>query len=60
VAAGNPQMGEQVRRAAGGFGLVQPLMAEGDTALIYNLIVAGAHAYVVGEQQALAHNNCDF
>jgi hypothetical protein len=58
VAAGDLRVGETVRRADGSFGAVQEPAVDERPAVMYNLTVAGAHTFFVGEQQALVHNDC--
>ena len=45
--------------ADGGYGVVESLTFVHQPQVMYNLTVAGAHTYFVGEQQWLVHNDCD-
>jgi RHS repeat-associated protein len=59
VAAGNINTGESVRRADGSYGEVEALEHEVRTARMYNLTVAEAHTFFVGDGQWLVHNACN-
>lgn len=50
------EAGMRVRRADGGFGLVHALALEHEPRVMYNLTVAGAHTFFVGDGQWLVHN----
>jgi len=59
VPAGDLHPGDQVRRADGRFGSVQQVIREQRTAVMYNLTIANAHTFFVGEAGWLVHNTCD-
>lgn len=58
VAAGVLQVGEQVRQADGTSGMVQRVELEQRPRVMYNLTVATAHTFFVGDGQWLVHNTC--
>jgi PAS domain-containing protein len=58
VAAGELQIGEQVRTLNGTTGVVTALHAEQRTQVMYNLTVDVAHTFFVGDGQWLVHNIC--
>jgi hypothetical protein len=58
VAAGELQISEQVRTLNGTTGVVTALHAEQRTQVMYNLTVAVAHTFFVGDGQWLVHNQC--
>jgi len=57
--AGELQAGIHVRKANGGYGTVQAVQLVRRTQPMYNLTVAQAHTFFVGEQQWLVHNQCE-
>ena len=51
--------GDHVRRADGAYGVVQAVEVEQTPQVMYNLTVAGAHTFFVGQGEWLVHNtNC--
>ncbi|WP_081752883.1 polymorphic toxin-type HINT domain-containing protein [Kallotenue papyrolyticum] len=58
VEAGSLWVGAQVRRADGSYGVVQAIRVEARPHIMYNLTVATAHTFFVGDQQWLVHNSC--
>jgi hypothetical protein len=58
VAAGDLELGEHVRTADGTFGEVETINVRNETRAMYNLTVATAHTFFVGEGQWLVHNDC--
>jgi hypothetical protein len=59
VAAGELWIGAHVRKADGTFGVVESIGFAYRPQPMYNLTVAEAHTFFVGEQQWLVHNTCD-
>ena len=59
VAAGDLRVGERVRQVDGGFGRVQAVALEQRAQVMYNLTVAVAHTFFVGEEGWLVHNTCE-
>jgi hypothetical protein len=51
-------VGERVRQVDGGFGVVQAVAVEARPQVMYNLTVAVAHTFFVGEEGWLVHNTC--
>ncbi|WP_026371044.1 RHS repeat-associated core domain-containing protein [Kallotenue papyrolyticum] len=58
VEAGSLWVGAHVRRADGSYGVVQAVRVEQRAQVMYNLTVATAHTFFVGDQQWLVHNSC--
>ncbi len=58
VASGNFQTGDQVQKANGSYGIVEAITFVYDPQPMYNLTVAFAHTYFVGDGQWLVHNGC--
>ena len=58
VAAGDLWLGDAIRSADGTWGTVTALRLRGDTQVMYNLTVAEAHTFFVGDGQWLVHNTC--
>jgi hypothetical protein len=58
VAAGELEVGDPVRRSDGSTGVVQAVVIVAQPRAMYNLTVADAHSFFVGEQQWLVHNAC--
>lgn len=58
VAAGDLWVGEQVFKADGTTGTVQALWFDERSQTMYNLMVATAHTFYVGEHGWLVHNQC--
>jgi hypothetical protein len=58
VTAGDLQMGDEVRRADGSYGIVEAVEFVHQSQSMYNLTVADAHTYFVGDGQWLVHNKC--
>ena len=58
VAAGDLWLGDAIRSANGTWGTVTALRLRGDTQVMYNLTVAEAHTFFVGDGQWLVHNEC--
>ena len=59
VPAGLLKVGEHVRKASGGWGVVHAARSEWDAGTRYNLTVDGAHTYAVGDGGWVVHNaNC--
>ncbi len=56
VLAGDLHIGDQIRRAEGSYGTVETIEFVYQPQLMYNLTVAEAHTFFVGEQQWLVHN----
>ncbi|EFO79004.1 YD repeat-containing protein [Oscillochloris trichoides DG-6] len=56
VKAGDLQPGMAVRRADGSYGAVQDAALERQPQTMYNLTVAGAHTFFVGDEGWLVHN----
>jgi hypothetical protein len=59
VAAGVLQIGEQIRQADGQYGVVEGIEFVVAPQTMYNLTVATAHTYFVGDGQWLVHNTCN-
>ncbi len=60
VAAADLALGDRIRAADGTWGVVERLLLRGDTQVMYNLTVATAHTFFVGEGQWLVHNQCGY
>jgi RHS repeat-associated protein len=58
VPAAALEIGSQIQRANGTTGIVQAIDFNYDSQLMYNLTVAAAHTFFVGEGQWLVHNDC--
>lgn len=58
VTAGDLQIGDQVRQADGSYGVVEAMTLVEQPQWMYNLTVAEAHTYFVGEGRWLVHNIC--
>jgi len=58
VPAAALEIGSQVQRANGTTGIVAAIEFSHDSQLMYNLTVATAHTYFVGDGQWLVHNTC--
>jgi hypothetical protein len=58
VAAGDLWLGAHVLQANGDYGVVEDMAFVHQPRAMYNLTVAEAHTYFVGEQQWLVHNAC--
>jgi hypothetical protein len=58
IAASDLWLGAPVGEATGGYGIVENVTFTYQPRVMYNLTVAGAHTYFVGEQQWLVHNDC--
>jgi len=58
VAAGDLELSDHVRTAAGTFGAVAHITVRRETRAMYNLTVANAHTFFVGEGRWLVHNTC--
>jgi RHS repeat-associated protein len=58
VAAGELWPGAQVARAGGGHGVVEGVAFRRRPQAMYNLTVASAHTFFVGDGQWLVHNAC--
>ena len=58
VAAGDLKIGDSVRRADGSIGMVRAIVTLHDPEEMYNLTVAVAHTFFVGDEQWLVHNAC--
>jgi len=56
--AGQLHQGDLVRKADGTTGVVQTVEVESHAQVMYNLTVATAHTFFVGEDQWLVHNAC--
>jgi RHS repeat-associated protein len=59
IDAGKLRIGDLVRRLDGRMGDVEAVIVEERQQVMYNLTVAEAHTFFVGEQQWLVHN-CDY
>ena len=57
VDAGELQLGEHIRQADGEYGAVQAVEVEQRPQMMYNLTVATAHTFFVGDNQWLVHNS---
>ena len=58
VAAGDLWLGDHIRAADGSWGVVTRLALRGGPRTMYNLTVAEAHTFFVGDGQWLVHNTC--
>ena len=58
VPAGLLTVGEHIRKANGGWGVVRAVRSEWDAGVRYNLTVETAHTYAVGDGGWVAHNSC--
>lgn len=58
VAAGDLCVGDRVRQADGRYGEVEAVEVVEQPQAMYNLTVAKAHTYFVGEGRWLVHNSC--
>ena len=56
--AGALQVGDEIRRATGEAGIVQSVTVTKRPQVMYNLTVADAHTFFVGNGQWLVHNEC--
>jgi RHS repeat-associated protein len=56
VEAGDLEVGDRVRQRDGGYGAVESLRVVREPQRMYNLSVAGAHTFFVGDGQWLVHN----
>ncbi len=59
VPAGQLAVGDRLRRVDGGDGLITALRLVARPEVMYNLTVAGAHTFFVGEEGWLVHNACN-
>ncbi len=57
VTAHDLRLGEHVRQLDGSIGVLRSLWVETEPQLMYNLTVAGAHTFFVGEERWLVHNS---
>ena len=60
MAAGALQVGDRIRTANGGYGVVEAVVVVSQPQLMYNLSVDEAHTYLVGAGRWLVHNSCDY
>ncbi len=58
VTAGELEAGDQIRQADGSYGTVETIELVYRLQPMYNLTVAAAHTFFVGEGQWLVHNKC--
>lgn len=58
VIAGRLQVGDRIQQADGNYGLVEAVAFVYQPQVMYNLTVADAHTYFVGNGQWLVHNFC--
>ena len=58
VAAEDLQVGDEIQRADGTTGTLEKIEIENHIQPMYNLTVAAAHTYFVGEGEWLVHNAC--
>jgi RHS repeat-associated protein len=58
VAAGDLEVGDDLRRADGSYGEVQAIEFIHQPQVMYNLTVDEAHTFFVGDGQWLVHNTC--
>lgn len=58
VAAGELQVGDKVRNATGENGLVEAIEFAATPQVMYNMTVADAHTYTVGDGEWVVHNAC--
>jgi hypothetical protein len=58
MAAGDLQVGDQVRRVDGDYGTVEAVEVVYQAQSMYNFTIATAHTYFVGDGQWLVHNQC--
>lgn len=56
VDAGELQVGDQVRTLDGDYGTVEAVEVVAETEVMYNLTVAQAHTFFIGEEGWLVHN----
>jgi hypothetical protein len=59
VAASELVVGDQIRKLDGSFGTVTAVAGEQRPQVMYNLTVAVAHTFFVGDDQWLVHNTCE-
>jgi len=58
TAAGNLKVGDKIERKSGESAEVESIALKVGSFPVYNLEVAGAHTYFVGQQELLVHNGC--
>jgi hypothetical protein len=58
VAAGELQSGDRIRQADGSYGTVEAIQFVYQLQPMYNLTVASAHTFFVGDGHWLVHNSC--
>jgi len=58
VGAGDLRVGSRVKQIDGDWGMVQKVEVVEQLQMMYNLTVAQAHTFVVGDGQWLVHNQC--
>jgi RHS repeat-associated protein len=58
IPAGQLQIGDSLRRADGSSGLVTAIALRSQTQQMYNITVAEAHTYFIGDGKWLVHNAC--
>jgi len=58
TAAGNLKVGDQIERKDGESAEVESIALKVGSFPVYNLEVADAHTYFVGQQELLVHNGC--
>jgi len=59
TAAGNLKVGDKIERKDGESAEVESIALKVGSFPVYNLEVADAHTYFVGQQELLVHNGCD-
>ncbi len=57
--AGALKAGDQIQQADGTTGVVETVLFEATEQLMYNLTVADAHTYTVGDGEWVVHNDCN-
>jgi hypothetical protein len=60
VAAGDLEVGDDIRRADGSYGEVEAIEFIQQPQVMYNLTVDEAHTFFVGDGQWLVHNDCGY
>jgi hypothetical protein len=57
--AGELAVGNEIRRADGEYGTVETIQFAATPQVMYNMTVADAHTYTVGDGEWVVHNACD-
>lgn len=58
IPAGELEIGNAIRRADGEFGTVEAIEFAATPQVMYNMTVADAHTYTVGDGEWVVHNSC--